>query len=148
MFGGGGRAPVVIHEGDDRIEVVAADHGAADSSAAGDVKLSVAVASAGFTGHGFAWVAADTLLIFLDQLRGLEQRRRGEAVLEGVSEGDFHLRVWSVNRRGHMAVGGRVTRQVFGAEDARFRHALEFAFEFHPTLLPQVLAGFRDIAQA
>jgi hypothetical protein len=139
---------MVIREGEDSMELTAVDWGPAESPSAGDVELSVAVASAGFTGHGFTWVAADRLSAFLDRLSGLEECRRGEAVLEGMSPDEFRLRVWSVNRRGHMAIGGRVTRRVYGAEESPYCHALEFAFEFDPTRLPEVLAGFRNIAQS
>jgi hypothetical protein len=111
------------------------------------VELSVEVSSQRFSGQGFAWVEVPALAAFLVQLRELERQRQGEAALEGLSPEEFRLRIWSVNRRGHLAVGGLVTKRVRQGEGSPYRHAIEFAFEFDPTLLPKVLAGFQAIAE-
>ena len=81
------------------------------------------------------------------QLRELEAKRQGEAAIEGLSPGEFRLRLWSVDRRGHMAVGGLVTKLVHKGEGSPYRHSVEFGFEFDPTLLPKVLAGFQEITE-
>jgi hypothetical protein len=87
---------------------------AADLPSAGDAELSVQVFTEQFSGHGFAWVAAPALVAFLAQLDELEARRQGEAMIEGLSPGEFRLRLWSVDRRGHMAVGGVVAKLLRG----------------------------------
>jgi hypothetical protein len=94
------------------------------------------------------WVAAAALTAFLAQLRELEARRQGEATLEALSPEEFRLRFWSVDRRGHMAVGGLVTKRVHQGEGSPYHHAVEFGFEFDPTLLPRVFAGFQAIAES
>jgi hypothetical protein len=104
-------------------------------------------ASEQFSDHGFVWFAALALAAFLAQLRELEARRQGEAMIEGLSPGEFRLRLWSVDRRGHLAVGGLVTKLVPKGEANQYRHAVEYGFEFDPTLLPRVLAGFQAIAE-
>jgi hypothetical protein len=136
-----------IREGDNYVTIDPVDRVPDVLASAGDVELSIEVASYRFSGQGFAWVAAPALAAFLGQLRELERRRQGEATLEGLSPDEFHLRIWSVNRRGHLAIGGLVTKQVYQAEGSPFRHAIEFGFEFEPTSLPKILAGFQAIAE-
>jgi hypothetical protein len=136
-----------IREGHNCVIIEPVDRVPADVPSAGDVELSLEVASEQLIGHGFAWVAAPALAAFLAQLRELERRRQGEATIDGLSPGEFRLRVWSVDRKGHMAVGGLVTKRVHKGEGGSYRHAVELGFEFDPTLLPSVLAGFQAIAE-
>lgn len=82
---------------------------------------------------------------FLTQLRELEMRRQGEAVIEGLSPEEFRLRFWSINRRGHMAVEGLIAKWIHKGEAVPYRHALEFGFEFDSTVLPKVLVDFQAI---
>jgi len=137
---------MVIREGDDWVDIEAVDYVQKDVPRGGDVELSVEVSSSRFTGRGFAWVDGRELATFIGSLEQLEQRRHGEAELGGLSPGDFRLRIWSVNRRGHIAIGGRITAHVRG-ETFPFQHSVEFGFEFDPTQLPAVLQGFRAIAE-
>ena len=136
-----------IREGDNCVTIEPVDRMAEALPSAGDVKLLVEVSSQEFSGQGFAWVAAPALATFLGELCDLDRRRQGEAALEGLSPEEFCLRIWSANRRGHLAVAGLVTKYVPDGEGGRYRHAVEFGFEFDPTLLPKVLAGFRAIAE-
>jgi hypothetical protein len=135
-----------IREGHNCITIEAVDRVPVDLPSAGDVELSVVVSSQQFGGHGFAWVAAPALAVFLAQLRQLEARRQGEATLEGLSPEELRLRIWSVDRRGHMAVGGLVAKLVHHGEGGPYRHVVQFGFEFDPTLLPRVVTGFHAIA--
>ncbi len=136
-----------IREGHNCVTIEPVDRVPAGLPSAGDVKLSVEVVSDQFSGHGFAWIAAPALAAYLAQLRELEARRQGRVTIEGLSPEEFRLRLWSVDRRGHMAVGGLVTKRVHNGEGSPYRHAVEFGFEFDPTLLPRVLAGFQAIAE-
>jgi len=136
---------MVIQEGDDRLEIDVVDQFQSHSSPNRDVELSVEVSSAGFRGHGFAWISADAIAGFLTQLRELENRRQGSAELRGDSAEEFRLRFWSVNGRGHVAVGGVVTKQVHRGEGSPYPHRVEFGFEFDSTTLPTILSEFRKI---
>jgi hypothetical protein len=135
-----------IREGDNCVTIEPVDRVPADLPSTGDVELSVEVSSQQFRGQGFAWIAAPALAAFLNQLRELERHRQGEATVDGLSPGEFRLRIRSVNRRGHVAVEGFVTKHVHQGEGSPYRHTVEFGFEFDPTLLPRVLAGFQEIA--
>jgi hypothetical protein len=136
-----------IREGQNCVTIEPVDRVPVDLPSASDVELSVEVCSEQFSGHGFAWVAAPALAAFLVQLRELEARRQGEAMVEGLSPGEFRLRLWSVDRRGHVAVGGVVTKLIHKGEASPYRHTVEFGFEFDPSWLPRVLAGFQAIAE-
>jgi hypothetical protein len=92
---------MLIREGSDQVVIEVAD----EEHYLGSIELSVEVASSGYTGHGFAWVDGKELATFVTQLTSLEEHRRGSAELEGMSPGEFAFRIWSVDRRGHMAVG-------------------------------------------
>jgi len=46
-----------------------------------------------------------------------------------------------------MAIGGRLTKLVYRGEAGPYDHAVEFGFEFDPTLLPKVLSEFRAIVE-
>src|SRR5262245_17726742 len=137
-----------LREGDNCVAIKPVDRVPAGLLSTGDVELSVEVSSQQFSGQGFAWIAAPALAAFLGQLRELERRRQGEATVEGLSPGEFQLRIRSVNRRGHVAVEGLVTKHVHQGEGGPYRHTVEFGFEFDPTLLPIVLAGFQAIAES
>jgi hypothetical protein len=139
---------MVLSEGENEIEIVAVDHVPRHLPMHGDVELSVAVSSNKFAGQGFAWVEGSSLARFLDELRLLENRRQGSATLEGMSPDEFRLQIWSVDRRGHVAIGGMIVQQIFKGEAAApYRHSLEFGFEFDPTALPKVLAGLVELAE-
>src|SRR5262245_60328361 len=96
---------MLMREGSDEIAIEVVDR----APARGDVELLLGVSSSGYTGHGFAWVGGEELASFVTQLATLEEHRRGSAELEGMSKGDFLLRIASVDRKGHMAVSGRVS---------------------------------------
>jgi hypothetical protein len=136
-----------IREGTNCVTIEPVDRVPAHLPSAGDVELSVEVASEQFSGHGFAWVAAPALAAFLAELRELEASPQGTATIEGLSPEEFRLCLWSDDCRGHLAVGGLVTTRVYKGEGGPYRHAVEFGFEFDPTLLPRVLAGFEAIAE-
>src|SRR5262249_53666446 len=132
LLDAGGKS-MEIRERHNCVIIEPVDRVPADLPSAGDVELSVEVASEHFSGQGFAWIASPALAAFLAQLRELETKRQGEATIEGLSPEEFRLRIWSVDRRGHMAVGGLVTKRVHKGEGSPYHHAVEFGFEFDPT---------------
>jgi hypothetical protein len=86
---------------------------------------------------------------FVEQLRELEARRQGIARLEAVrSPDEFWLEVRSIDRAGHMAVFGRLRRWQFMSPGEGYHQAVEFGFEFCPSLLAGVFAAFRSMASS
>jgi hypothetical protein len=105
---------MVIRYGDNFVEIVATNRVPENEPTPGDTRLVITVCSHGFAGQGAAWIAAPCLAAFVQQLRVLEERRHGSAAIESLSPGEFHLRIWSVDHRGQIAVGGRLLRRVHG----------------------------------
>ncbi len=136
-----------IREGNNHVVIESLDRVPRSLPASGDVELSVEVSSEQFRGQAFTWIAAPALASFVTQLRALECQRQGQAILKGMSADEFRLRIWSVNRRGHVAIEGRINKQVYQGETGPYRHVIEFGFAFHPTRLPGVLAAFQAIAE-
>jgi hypothetical protein len=137
---------MVIRKGEDSIEVVAVERVSDHLPTPGDTRLEVAVQSCGFGGRGSAWVEASRMRSFVRHLRELEARRQGKAELVSMSPGEFVLRVGAANRRGHMAVTGRLSRHFYTGEDGPYLHVVQFGFEFDPTSLPEIVSAFKAIA--
>jgi hypothetical protein len=138
---------MLIHERNNFVEIFATDR-VEDEQTPGDTRLVITFSSHGFRGQGSAWVEARCLAEFVQQLRVLEVKRQGAAELESMSPGALRVCIWSVDRRGHVAVSGRVSRSVPGYDGSdSYRHLVEFGFEFDPTLLPGVVAGFQAILE-
>ena len=138
---------MVIREGHNFVEIIATDRVAENLPRPGDTRLAVKACSGGFSGESTAWVDAAALASFVEQLQALEQGRQGSAQIESMSPGEFVLSIWSVDRRGHLAVGGRVLRHIHGHDAGPYPHVVEFSFEFDPSFLPSVVAAFQAIAQ-
>lgn len=130
---------MLIREGENSIEIAVTERAPAHLPSFGDAKLVIEVRSHGFTGAGGAWIDVGQMRMFLGQLRELENRRQGSADLESMSPGQFRLRLFAVDRAGHMAVNGRLSRT--GQE-------LGFSFEFGPDLLPEIVAEFGIMCEA
>ena len=139
---------MLIREGNNVVEILATDRVADHLPTPGDTRLAITVSSNGFSGQGSAWVEAECLAEFLQQLRALEETRQGAAELESMSPDELRLRIWSVDRRGHLAVGGRVSRWARGYDGSdSYRQLVEFGFEFDPTLLPDAVVSFQSILE-
>src|SRR5580658_6549178 len=95
-----------IRQGDNCIILELVDRESPSLPSVGDVNLLVEVSSEGFRGQDTIWVSAPDLAAFLARLHALEEKRRGEAVVEGMSPETFRLSIQSVGNRGHMSVGG------------------------------------------
>src|SRR5262245_52584130 len=100
----------------DKVEIECADVEGSDSPRVGDICLVVSVHFGDFSGRVRAWVEQRSWAGFLDQLRELEQRREGAAILEGISPGTLSLNVRVTDRAGHMAVQGLIGERTTGRE--------------------------------
>jgi hypothetical protein len=138
---------MIIREGTNFVEIVST--GACSQQPGSPspyaIKFALSIASGGFSGQGATWIEADQFAAFLVQLRELEGSRTGSATVEGMPPEQFLLRLWAVDGLGHMAVAGRLTHHQFGGSRGPHLHAIEFGFEFDPTLLPSVVSEFRSM---
>ena len=119
---------------DNFIEIDLASQEEADLPSRGDAYVTVKVQSHGFSGHNDLWLLADSLRSFCAALVSLEAKRQGEARIEGISPGELDLRIFSVDRLGHMAVEG-ITGYGIQSENAIFPHSVRFGLEFDPSQL-------------
>jgi hypothetical protein len=133
-----------IREGENLLEVLHTETGPPGTPTAGDLRLSTRVVSAGFAGSSpHVWVDAAGFARFVEQLRMLEARRQGTARLEVMFPPvEFWLELRAIDRAGHMAVFGRLRRWQYLSTGPGYYQAVEFGFEFCPSLLPEIVDGF------
>jgi len=118
------------------LSVAEVERGVPGVYAGGDVLLVVRVRMRGFSGAVDAWVLREAWTDFLSQLRRLEQDRTGEAILQSMSPDELRLRMFALDRAGHMAVEGELT-SYYSAAHRPESTTLKFgAIEIDPTALP------------
>ena len=101
-----------------------------------DVLLNISVDAKGFAAADQSWIVEADWNSFLAELRRLEARRQGRAILNSASPEDLVLDFFSTDSSGHMAVKGQVRRRT----TEEFELLLRFEFAFEPDDLPRVLA--------
>jgi hypothetical protein len=118
------------------IEAVPSDVGAHD------VLLVVRARFRGFSAEVDVWVQREAWMGFTQDLVVLEERRQGEAKLEGVVPGELALLIRSTNRAGHMGAEAALGAQGYDYDASmRFR-----VLGFDPSQLPSFVHGARAIA--
>jgi hypothetical protein len=107
-----------------------------------DILLNVTIKVDGYSAADQCWVIAEAWDGFLNELRELDHRRQGCAVVIAASPDDLRLEFYSTDSAGHMAVRGHVG---WYKPDQHFLQ-LRFGFSFEPDRLPGVveaLSAFR-----
>lgn len=95
------------------------------------------------------WIELDRLRTFLSALDRLEASRETEAVLEGMSPDELHVRVFPLNRRGHVALEIKLTGQRrIGDAWQRASYGCHTCFELDPTALPGIRYAFRELIES
>lgn len=108
-----------------------------------DLLLNVTVQVGGYSVADQSWVVSGDWARFLEEVRALEKRRQGRAVLEGASPDDFRLEVFSTDSAGHMAVNGHLAYK-----SDRHLLQLRFGFDFDPGLLPMFLQDLEHLRES
>jgi hypothetical protein len=122
----------------DLLEIEAADSGAD----AYDILLVVRARFRGFSAEIDAWVQREAWMGFTQDLIVLEERRQGEARIEGMSPGELAVVVRSMDRAGHMGA-----EAVLGAKGHGYDVSLRFqVLAFDPSQLPAFVYGAKAIA--
>ena len=130
------------------LSVAEVERGAPGVYAGGDVLVVVRVRLRDFSGAVDAWVLRESWGNFLSQLRRLERDRTGEATLESMSPRELHLRVFALDRAGHMGVEGEL-RSYYSAAHRPEVTTLKFgAIEIDPTALPAFVRELEIAAPA
>jgi hypothetical protein len=106
-----------------------------------DIWLRVCVQFRGFSAEIDTWVLRAAWLGFAQHLGVLEERRQGEAKLEGMSPDELSITIRSTDRAGHMGVEGTV-----GARSHNYIASLQIAvLVFDPSQLPALVHDARLI---
>jgi hypothetical protein len=125
------------------LELEPSEFGQEGTQSESDILLNVRVQVKGYSAADESWVIAEDWDRFLIELRVLDQRRQGRAVVVGASSEYFRLEFYSTDLAGHMAVQSHVGWHTL---DNHFLQ-LRFGFSFEPDRLPGVvkaLGDFRD----
>jgi len=143
--------PVLVRDGEDYLELVVAERSAVVHDA-GDTRFDVRVRVSGLhavlTADVSCWVESRALAAFADQLRALEERRQGSAVLESMSPGELRVEVRSTGRAGHVAAVGQVGWWLGVGAGEPYWSAVAFRVPFCPTELPALVREFSALAVA
>jgi hypothetical protein len=113
--------------------------------AGGNVHVGVRVRLNDFSGAVTAGVLSESWRTFIRQLRLLERDRRGEATLVGISREELRVRLFALDRAGHMAVEGEMTAYFAAEHDPRATSLRFGAIEFDPTMLPGLLRELETV---
>lgn len=142
---------MLVRDGDDYLEVTVAER-LTGAHAAGDTRFAVRVRVSGlsavFTAESLCWVERRALAVFAEQLRILEERRQGSAVLESMSPGELRLEVRSTDRAGRVAAVGQVGRWFGVGSREPYWSAVAFVVPFCPTELPGLVQELNALAIA
>jgi hypothetical protein len=116
----------------------------------GDLRLRVTVRSDGFSGeYDEVWVARQDWLAFADSLRTLERSRTGVASVASMSPGEFSLSLEAVNRAGHVAAHGVLSRyHLRPGAPAAGRSAIAFRVGVDPSKLHELVDALTELGQA
>jgi hypothetical protein len=93
---------------DGLLELEPFEIGPPGTPAESDLRLSVTVKMDGYSAADECWVIAGQWDTFLKELRELDHRRQGRAVVIAASPDDLQLEFYSTDSAGHMAVRGYV----------------------------------------
>src|SRR5262249_24060185 len=83
----------------------------AGTAAEEDVLINVTVEAGGFGAADQSWIVGADWLRFISELRALESRREGLAILTSASPEDLRLEFFATDHAGHMAARGHVRRR-------------------------------------
>ena len=114
--------------------------------AGGSVRVVVRVRLRDFAGAADAWVQWDAWSDFIRQLRQLERDRRGEATLRGTSTEELRVRIFALDRAGHMGVEGSLTSFFIADHDPRAASLKFGTIEIEPSALPALVRELESAA--
>jgi hypothetical protein len=130
------------------LSVVEVERAVSGIYAGGDVLIVVRVRLRDFSGAADAWILRESWSDFLSQLRRLEQNRTGEAIVESLSPGELRVRVFALDRAGHMGVEGELTSYYSAAHRPEVTTLKFGAIEIDPTALPAFVRELEIAAPA
>lgn len=142
---------MIVKYQDSYLELHMAEQMPLDVQGAGDTLFVVKVRVSGyetvFSAESRAWVEAPVLVAFTRQLRDLEKRRQGSAVLESMAPGELRLEVRSYGRVGRVGAFGQLGHWCQSEADGRYWSVVSFGFPYCPTELPGIIREFEELSR-
>lgn len=127
---------MIIRSLDDRLELECVE------KVPDQFRLKVFVTSDSFSGqYDGVWIARSDYQGFMAALRRLEADRHGSAELKSMSPNEFRLRIWTIDRWGHVALEGWLGKFHY-CERQTFWQQVWFAFEFDAEYLRKTVRDF------
>jgi len=127
----------------DTIELQVLEHGTIEGQAEGDLRLKVSVRMDDFAGaYDGVWIARDDWREFITSLQTLEPERRGKASLIAMSPDEFELHLEIIDRAGHLAAHGFLSRYHFRPNQDPLRSRIEYYVDVDPSLLRELVGSF------
>jgi hypothetical protein len=140
-----------IHLGgsNDFVHIEVLERGSLDGRNEGDLRLGVSVRTGTFAGsYDQVWIAKDEWSSFLGSMRRLERDRSGQASLRSMSPDEFELQLQVVDRAGHLAAHGCLSRYHFGHPSGKsIRSRIEYHMPVDPSLLRELVLSLEGLSQ-
>jgi hypothetical protein len=116
----------------------------------GDLRLGVSVRCGTFAGsYDQVWIAKDDWSSFVGSIRRLERERNGKASLLSLSPDEFELHLQVVDRAGHLAAHGCLSRYHFGHPSGKTpRSRIEYHLAVDPGLLRELVLSLEGFGQS
>ena len=133
----------------DFVEIEVLERGAVHGQNEGDLRLGVSVRCGTFAGsYDQVWIAKDAWSSFVGSMRRLERERNGQASLVSMSPEEFELHLQVVDRAGHLAAHGCLSRYNFGHPSGKTaRSRIEYHVAVDPSMLRELVLSFEASGQ-
>ena len=133
-------AAIRLGDSNDFVEIEVLERGTLDGQNEGDLRLGVFVRCGTFAGsYDQVWIGKNDWSSFVGSMRGLERQRDGQASLVSMSPEEFELHLQVVDRAGHVAAHGCLSRYHVGHPSGK---ATRSRIEYHLAVDPSLLREF------
>jgi hypothetical protein len=139
---------MLIRDGEDYLEIVPVERTPAGVPGAGDTCFSTRVRSGSFSAETRAYIEADDIRAFAEELRRIDERRQGAVVVESMSPDELRLEIHITDQAGHVAALGQVGGWGFSRVGGRCWSVVCFYVTFCPSLLPAITREFEELAKS
>lgn len=142
-----------VQDGQSCLELEIMEQLGPDSQRAGDTRFAVRVVMAAqdrtFTAQSWAWVDGRALVGFAQDLRKLDDARRGSSgILSGMSPDEFRMEIRSTDEAGHMGVFGYVAHHCDACVGGPHLSKVAFGIPLCPSELPGLVREFERLVAA
>ncbi len=139
-----------LHNGESYLELEVTEQSAVGSQRAGDTRFVVRVRMDDghniFTAESWAWVDGGALAGFAQDLRRLDDTRKGSSgLLVSMSPDEFRMEIRSIDDAGHMAVFGHVAHHCYGGVGESHLSKVAFGIPLCPSELPGLVREFERL---